>query len=197
MEGTQFTAAKTLGPIGYNRDRYRILFASCAMLRNELHFGLAAPLVRPFSRPPTPASVKALVRRHPPAYTLCAWVRGKPQVKNYLVTLAALFVLASANSSAAALPRYECKGLSPDTIVLAPYTDGTVTLSFNNGGPEYNSTFSHHGDVLAAEFANVDGVANTLLVIILDTITKNGYEYFRLPGRPSGASKITCFWFPN
>jgi hypothetical protein len=119
-------------------------------------------------------------------------------MKICFVALAAAFALASAvNSSAMALARYECKGITNDSMILAPYTDGTVTLSFNEGGHVYKTKFSHHGDVFSAEFANVDGVENTLLLIILDTLTKNGYEYFRIPGREPGASKITCFWFQN
>jgi hypothetical protein len=94
-----------------------------------------------------------------------------------------------------ALSRYECKGLTKDTIVLTPYEDGTVTLSFNNGAPEETTTFVHKGNVFTAEFQNVGGRVGFGLIYIFDTITNNGYEFARTPPKPGFAAKITCFWF--
>ena len=49
-----------------------------------------------------------------------------------------------------ALARYECRGLSADKIVLTPYQDGSVNLSFNDGGVAETAKFSHKGDVFTA-----------------------------------------------
>jgi hypothetical protein len=72
-----------------------------------------------------------------------------------------------------------------------------VNLSFDKGPVEARAKFSHHGDVFTAEFDSFNAVPNGMLIFIFDTITKNGYEYFRLPGKGTGATKITCWWFQN
>jgi hypothetical protein len=99
-------------------------------------------------------------------------------------------------SPALALARYECKGLATNTIVLTPYQDGSVNLSFNKD-PDIVATtnFVHKGDVFAAEF-NI-GNKGHMLIYIFDTLTKNGYEYFRTPDKGSGAAKLTCWSFQN
>jgi len=97
--------------------------------------------------------------------------------------------------NASALARWECRGVTDDKIVLTPYQDGSVNLSFNDGAVTETTQFSHHGDVFTAIFKNLNGVANTLYVVIIDTITRNGYEAFDMPGKPGGASKIVCFWY--
>jgi hypothetical protein len=94
-----------------------------------------------------------------------------------------------------ALSRYECKGLPNDNIVLTPYEDGTVILSFNNGPPEEKTTFVHKGNVFTPEFQNISGHQGASLIYILDTITNNGYEFGHVPPKPAFASKITCWWF--
>lgn len=100
--------------------------------------------------------------------------------------------------NASALARYECKGLTADKIVLTPYQDGSVNLSFNDGGVVATTKFSHHGDVFTAIYRDVEGVKGTLMVFVIDTIARNGYEVFYLPARPpGGASKITCWWYQN
>jgi hypothetical protein len=96
-----------------------------------------------------------------------------------------------------ALSRYECKGTTPDTIVLTPFDDGTVTLGFNDGAPEEKTAFVHKGNVFTAEFQNVGGQAGTSLIYILDTVTNNGYEFGHKPPKPAFASKITCWWYAN
>jgi hypothetical protein len=96
-----------------------------------------------------------------------------------------------------ALARWECRGITPDKIVLTPYQDGTVHLSFNDGGVTEAALFSHKGDVFTAIFKDVTGVKGALLVFIIDTITRSGYEAFDLPGRSSGATKVTCWWYQN
>jgi hypothetical protein len=115
---------------------------------------------------------------------------------NVISAIAILFI-ATLASPALALSRYECKGLASETIVLTPFQDGSVNLSFDKGPVEATAKFSHHGDVFSAEFDNVNGVQDAMLIFIFDTITKNGYEYFRLPSKGSGAAKITCWWFQN
>jgi hypothetical protein len=111
-----------------------------------------------------------------------------------LLMVATSFVLAT--SPALALARYECKGLASQTIVLTPYKDGSVNLSFDKD-KEISATtkFFHKGDVFTAEF-NLDA-NGSVLIFIFDTITKNGYEYFRSPDKGTGAGKITCWWFQN
>jgi hypothetical protein len=49
-----------------------------------------------------------------------------------------------------ALSRWEYRGLTADKIVLTPYEDGSVNLSFNDGGVEATTKFFHHGDVFTA-----------------------------------------------
>jgi hypothetical protein len=49
-----------------------------------------------------------------------------------------------------ALARWECRGITDDKIVLTPYQDGSVNLSFNNGGVTETAKFSHKGDVFTA-----------------------------------------------
>lgn len=120
---------------------------------------------------------------------------GKPQVKIRLFMIAMSFVLIEC-SPALALSRYECKGLASETIVLTPYQDGSVNLSFNKDTDVAATTnFVHKGDVFAAEFHLGD--KGLMLIYIFDTLTKNGYEYFRTPDKGSGAAKITCWWFQN
>jgi hypothetical protein len=98
--------------------------------------------------------------------------------------------------NASALSRWECKGVTPDTIVLTPYQDGSVNLSFNGGDVQATAPFSHAGDVFSAIFKDLNGVANTLYIVVIDTMTKGGYEIFQFPNRPSGgATKIVCFWY--
>jgi hypothetical protein len=97
--------------------------------------------------------------------------------------------------NASALARWECRGLTPDKIVLTPYQDGSVNLSFNDGGVTETTRFSHKGDVFTAIFKDVTGGNGTLLVFIIDTITRTGYELFDQPGKGSGATKITCWWY--
>jgi hypothetical protein len=94
-----------------------------------------------------------------------------------------------------ALARYECKGLAPQTIVLTPYNDGTVTLSFDKGEPEEKTTFVHKGNVFTAEFQNISGQQGATLIYIFDTMTSNGYEFGHLPPKPAFAAKMTCWWF--
>jgi hypothetical protein len=94
-----------------------------------------------------------------------------------------------------ALARWECRGITADKIVLTPYQDGSVNLSFNDGGVEARTEFSEHGDVFTAIFKDLNNVRDTLYVLIIDTITRNGYEVFHLPGKPSGATKMTCWWY--
>ncbi len=97
--------------------------------------------------------------------------------------------------SALALSRWECKGLSADTVVLTPYQDGAVSLSFNKDGVSETSRFSHHGDIFTAFFRDVSGVKGATLIYIIDTITREGYEAFDKPGGEAGAAKMVCFWF--
>jgi hypothetical protein len=96
-----------------------------------------------------------------------------------------------------ALARYECKGISSDTIVLTPYQDGTVNLSFNKGEPQETTAFVHVGNVFTAEFQNIGGQAGASLIYIFDTMTNNGYEFFHKPPKPGVAAKITCWWYAN
>ena len=72
-----------------------------------------------------------------------------------------------------ALARYECKGLAADKIVLTPYQDGSVNLSFNDGGVMETTKFSHKGDVFTAIFKDVTGSTGAVLIFIIDTITRN------------------------
>jgi hypothetical protein len=97
-----------------------------------------------------------------------------------------------------ALARFECRGLTADKIVLTPYQDGTVNLSFNDGGVEETAKFSHKGDVFTATFQDIGGAKGTLLVYIIDMITRNGYEVFNFPQKQrSGSAKMTCWWYQN
>ena len=99
-------------------------------------------------------------------------------------------------SQASGLARYECKGITSDTIVLTPYQDGSVNLSFNKGPVEATTKFAHHGDVFVAEFKDF-GTQHMLYIVILDTLTKNGYEFVDLPNRTPAATKMTCWWYQN
>jgi hypothetical protein len=114
-----------------------------------------------------------------------------------IVTSALAIGLALFCTPSWALSRYECKGITKDTIVLTPYEDNTVTLAFNKGAPEEKTVFMHKGDVLTAEFQNVSGQQGASLTFILDTITNNGYELAHIPQKPAFATKIMCFWFAN
>jgi hypothetical protein len=93
------------------------------------------------------------------------------------------------------LSRYECKGLASETIVLTPYNDSTVVLSFDKGPEVEKTTFTHNGNVFTAEFQNVGGHSGTTLIYILDTISNNGYEFGHMPPKPAFAAKMTCWWF--
>ena len=99
--------------------------------------------------------------------------------------------------SVLALARWECRGLTDDKIVLTPYHDGTVNLSFDDGAVTETARFSHKGDVFTAIFKDVTGVKGTLLAFVIDTISRNGYEVFDLPSKASGATKMTCWWYQN
>jgi hypothetical protein len=99
--------------------------------------------------------------------------------------------------SALALARWECRGITADKIVLTPYQDQTVNLSFNDGGVDGTTSFSHHGDVFTAIFKDLNGVKGTIYALIIDTITRSGYEVVDIPGKPSGATKMTCWWYPQ
>lgn len=99
------------------------------------------------------------------------------------------------SSPALALSRYECKGLTNDTIVLTPFNDGSVTLSFDNGPVKEKSIFVHKGNVFSVEFRGLDGVAGASLIYVSDTLTNNGYEVGRAPPKPLFAAKIACRWF--
>ena len=60
-----------------------------------------------------------------------------------------------------------------------------MNLSFDKNVTVVGTTqFAHKGDVFAAEFNIVGG----MLVFIFDTITKNGYEYFRRTHQKFGAA---------
>jgi hypothetical protein len=83
--------------------------------------------------------------------------------------------------NALALARWECRGITADKIVLTPYQDGSVNLSFNDGGVEATSQFADRGDVFTAIFKDVNGVAGALYILVIDTITRNGYELIDLP----------------
>lgn len=109
----------------------------------------------------------------------------------------AFLLIAILASPALALARYECKGLASQTIVLTPYQDGSVNLSFDKGPVEATAKFAHKGDVFSVEFSNVGNMQDYMLIFIFDTLTKNGYEYFRVPGKGFGAAKMTCWWFQN
>jgi hypothetical protein len=98
------------------------------------------------------------------------------------------------SSPTLALSRYECKGLTNDIIVLTPFDDGSVTLSFDNGPVKEKSVFANKANVLSAEFRNLDGVAGTSLIYIVDTLTNNGFEIGRMPPKPLFAAKIACRW---
>lgn len=105
-------------------------------------------------------------------------------------------LIAMSVSPALALSRWECKGIAPNTIVLTPYQNGSVNLSFNKDTDVAGTTnFFHKGDVFTVEF-NLDDKGR-MLIYIFDTLTKTGYEYFRTPDKGSGAAKITCWWFQN
>jgi hypothetical protein len=94
----------------------------------------------------------------------------------------------------------ECLGacsLTADKIVLTPYQDQSVNLSFNDGGAEATTQFTQHGDVFTAIFKNLNGVKDTLYILIIDTITKSGYELGDLPDKHAGAVKMTCWWYQN
>jgi hypothetical protein len=114
--------------------------------------------------------------------------------KTKIVTISFLIVTAL-NSSALALSRYECNGITKDQIVLTPYQDGTVNLSFNTGPVSSISKFTYKGDVFFAIF-KIDDRGSSFLYI-LDNITKTGYEVGVLPDKPSYAAKITCAWLEN
>ncbi|PWT82908.1 MAG: hypothetical protein C5B58_07435 [Acidobacteria bacterium] len=101
-----------------------------------------------------------------------------------------------APQNVSALARYECRGITADKIILTPYQDGSVNLSFNDGDVTETTKFSHKGDVFTAIFKNVTGGRSSLLIFIIDTITRNGYEVFDLP-QGSGSVKITCWWYQN
>jgi hypothetical protein len=111
------------------------------------------------------------------------------------VTSALAIGLVLACTPSWAVSRYECKGLASDTIVLTPYSDGNVTLSFNKGEPAEKAVFVHKANVFTAEFQNVGGQPGASLIYIFDTLTNNGYEFGHLPPRPAAAAKITCWWF--
>jgi hypothetical protein len=96
-----------------------------------------------------------------------------------------------------ALARWECRGITADKIVLTPYQDGSVNLSFNDGGVEATTQFSHHGDVFTAIFKDLNAHQGTLYVLIIDTITRNGYEVIDMPTKHGGATKMTCWWYPQ
>jgi hypothetical protein len=112
-----------------------------------------------------------------------------------IVTSALAIGLILTSAPSWALSHFECKGISDDTIVLTPYEDGTVNLSFNKGSPEEQTTFVHKGNVFTAEFQNVGGQAGASLIYIFDTLTNNGYEFAHKPPKPGFAAKITCWWF--
>ncbi len=118
-------------------------------------------------------------------------------VEKTKISVISLLFLAALNSSAFALARYECKGLASQTIVLAPYEDGSVTLSFDKNPAIDKTVFVHKGDVFVAEFKDVEGNKGSSLLFILDTQAKNGYEVASLPDRAPFAAKITCWWFQN
>jgi hypothetical protein len=99
--------------------------------------------------------------------------------------------------SVLALARWECRGITDDKIVLTPYQDGSVNLSFNDGAVVETARFSHKGDVFTAIFKDVTGAKSTLLAFIIDTITRSGYEVFDHPSRGSGAIKMACWWYQN
>lgn len=69
----------------------------------------------------------------------------------------AVAFLALSASPTWALSRYECKGLAAETVVLTPFEDGSVNLSFDKGPVETTSKFVHRDDVFAAEFFNIGG----------------------------------------
>ena len=73
------------------------------------------------------------------------------------ISLISLLFLAALNSSAFALARYECKGIASQTIVLAPYEDGSVTLAFDKNPVIDTTVFVHKDDVFVAEFKDVEG----------------------------------------
>ena len=100
-------------------------------------------------------------------------------------------------NSATALSRWECRGITADKIVLAPFDDGTVSLSFNGGAPTERAEFVLKGDVFYARFKDVTGVKGADLGFIIDTITRNGFEFGQQPGKAGVATKITCWWYQN
>jgi hypothetical protein len=115
-------------------------------------------------------------------------------VEKTKLSLVSMLLLAALNSSAFAISRYECKGLASETIVLAPYQDGSVTLAFDNGPAIDKTVFVHKGDVFVAEFKDLEGNEGSGLLFNLDTVAKNGYEVASLPNRAPFATKMTCWW---
>jgi hypothetical protein len=112
--------------------------------------------------------------------------------KSFAVLAVACLLSAWFASPALAVARYECKGLASDAITLTPHKDGSVNLSFDKNVTIVGTTqIAHKGDVFAAEFNLSAGT----LVYIFDTLTKNGYEYFRRTDNRFGAAKLTCWWF--
>ena len=57
------------------------------------------------------------------------------------------FLLIALGSPALALSRYECKGLASDTIILTPYQDGSVNLSFDKGPVQATAKFAQQADM--------------------------------------------------
>jgi len=96
-----------------------------------------------------------------------------------------------------ALARWECRGLTADKIVLTPYQDGTVNLSFDDGPVRETTKWTHKGDVFTAIFQRVSGVNGAMLGYIIDAITRNGYEFFQKNDGQSGAAKMTCWYYQN
>ena len=99
------------------------------------------------------------------------------------------------SESANALARYECHGITKDTVILTPYADGSVTLTFNNEIPVAKSIFSRAGNVFVAEFRDLAGKIGAEYVIIIDTISGAGYEFVSMAPKFPAAVKMNCYYF--
>ena len=115
----------------------------------------------------------------------------------WLCCVTALISMFLLPQEATALARCECRGLTADLIVLTPYQDGTVNLSFDKGPVLETASFTHKGDVFSVVFHNVTGTKGAMLGYIIDTITRSGYEIGQKPNGPAFATKVTCWWYQN
>ena len=120
---------------------------------------------------------------------------------NYMKTAIVGAVLASFifyTDIAYALARYECHDLTKDIVVLTPYSDNTINLSFDKDAPIATTKFTYQGDILTAEFkdADVQG-SGSIWTFIINNSTKDGYEYISRPPKPAYAVEIKCYYFPK